>query len=72
MKIIIAAFIFLSSSALAQSMPAPNYGNCPSGSYSSGNSCVPKKGKMIFWNNGSSNCPGGWYSSSGYCVTEIK
>jgi hypothetical protein len=73
MKLLFAALLTLSTGAYAQSMPVPMYnGNCPTGSYSSGGACVPKRGKIIFWNNGNSNCPSGYYSSSGYCVGSIN
>ena len=73
MKLLLAILLTLSTGAYAQSVPVPMYNrNCPSGSYSSGSACVPKKDKVIFWNNGSANCPSGFYSSSGYCVGDVK
>lgn len=44
-------------------------GSCPSGYYSSGNSCVPYSGtsNYAFYNQGGS-CPSGYYSSGNSCV----
>jgi hypothetical protein len=53
--------------ALAQSIPVLRQGQCPTGTYASGNSCVPQGDTQVYWNGGGS-CPLGWTSSKGYCV----
>jgi hypothetical protein len=53
--------------ALAQSLPVMKYGQCPTGTYASSGSCVPRGGAQVYWNGGSP-CPPGWTSSKGYCV----
>lgn len=52
---------------LAQSVPVEKQGQCPTGTYTSGNSCVPQGGTQVYYNGGGS-CPLGWTSSKGYCV----
>jgi hypothetical protein len=53
--------------ALAQSVPVPRFGSCPTGTYTSNGSCVPQGGTQVYWNGGGP-CPTGWTSSKGYCV----
>lgn len=53
--------------ALAQSIPVPRYGSCPTGTSTQGGSCVPAGGTQVYYNNGGS-CPLGWTRSKGYCV----
>jgi hypothetical protein len=69
MKYVLFAFLSLSVSqaALAQSVPVPRVGSCPTGTYSSGGSCVPTGGTQVYYNGGGS-CPLGWTSSKDYCV----
>ena len=69
MKTTIFALIALSIGqvALAQNLPVAKYGQCPTGTYSSGGSCVPQGGSQVYWNGGGP-CPVGWTSSKGYCV----
>jgi hypothetical protein len=53
--------------ALAQSLPVPKIGSCPTGTYTSNGSCIPTGGTQVYYNGGGS-CPLGWTSSKGYCV----
>ena len=55
--------------ALAQSAPVPRVGgSCPTGTYSSGGSCVPTGNTQVYINGGGS-CPLGWTKSARYyCV----
>ncbi len=48
----------------------PGGGSCPSGFYSSGNSCVPSgsSARYAFANPGGGSCPSGYYSSGNSCV----
>jgi len=48
----------------------PAGGSCPSGFYSSGNSCVPSGSSSLyaFANPGGGSCPSGYYSSGNSCV----
>ena len=48
-------------------------GSCPSGYYSSGNSCVPsgQNAPYAFFNGGGS-CPSGYYSSGNSCVASAN
>jgi|LakMenEpi03Aug12_release.lakeMendotaPanAssembly.Ray.scaffolds.fasta_scaffold141476_3 hypothetical protein len=59
--------LLLGQIALAQSVPVPRFGNCPTGTYSSNGSCVPTGNTQVYWNGGGP-CPQGWVSSKGYCV----
>ena len=44
-------------------------GSCPSGYYSSGNSCVPSgQGAPYAFFNAGGSCPSGYYSSGNSCV----
>jgi hypothetical protein len=70
MKVTIFALVALAVGqvALAQSVPVVKVGrSCPTGTYSSGNSCVPSGDTQVYYNGGGS-CPLGWTSSKGYCV----
>jgi hypothetical protein len=54
--------------ALAQSIPVIKYGQCPTGTYSSSGSCVPRGNVQVFV-NGDGPCPAGWTRSARYyCV----
>ena len=67
------AFIFclgsvlVAQATLAQSVPVPRVGSCPTGTVTSGGSCVPAGGTQVYYNGGGP-CPLGWTSSKGYCV----
>ena len=52
--------------ALAQSVPVFRQGQCPTGTVTSGNSCVPVNGTQVYYSGGGS-CPLGWTSSKNYC-----
>jgi len=67
MKTILILAMAFGSAALAQSTPVYRQGQCPTGTYTSGSSCVPVGGTQVYWNGGGS-CPLGWTSSKGYCV----
>lgn len=73
---VIFCLMIIALPAFACQNPAPRAssfynqaGSCPSGYYSSGNSCVPYSGtsKYAFYNAGGS-CPSGYYSSGNSCV----
>ena len=53
--------------ALAQGTPVQRFGQCPTGTYTSGDVCVPTGDNQVFYNGGGS-CPLGWTSSKNYCV----
>ena len=69
------AFIFclgaclVGNAVLAQSVPVPKVGGgCPTGTYSSNGSCVPRGDTQVYLNGGST-CPVGWTrSATYYCV----
>jgi hypothetical protein len=61
------ASVLASQVVLAQSLPVPKIGSCPTGTYTSNGSCVPQGGTQVYYNGGGS-CPAGWTSSKGYCV----
>lgn len=61
------ASLLTAQASLAQSMPVPRYGQCPTGTSSQGQSCVPRGGTQVYWQGGGP-CPLGWTSSKGYCV----
>lgn len=54
---------------LAQGLPVPQIqGRCPTGTYSSGNSCLAT-GNTEVYVNGEGSCPQGWTKSAKfYCV----
>ena len=67
-----AAIFCLSSIAiaqvvLAQGTPVQRVGQCPTGTSTSGDVCVPRGDAQVFYNGGGS-CPLGWTSSKNYCV----
>jgi hypothetical protein len=59
--------LFLGQLALAQSVPVLRQGQCPSGTYTSGNSCVPVGDTQVFFVGGG-QCPAYFTKSKGYCV----
>ena len=61
------ASVLASQVVLAQSLPVPKIGSCPTGTYTSNGSCGPQGGTQVYYNGGGS-CPAGWTSSKGYCV----
>jgi len=69
------AFIFclgaclIGNAVLAQSTPVYRQGQCPTGTYTSGNSCVPVGNTQVYYNGGGP-CPQGWVSSKNYCVSQ--
>ena len=67
MALLVLFALGIGQGALAQGLPVMKYGQCPTGTYSSGGSCVPQGGTQVYWNGGSP-CPVGWTSSKGYCV----
>ena len=58
--------VLAGNAVLAQSVPVYRYGQCPTSTYASGNSCVPVNNSQVYWNGGGF-CPQGWTSSKGYC-----
>lgn len=54
--------------ALAQSVPVLRQGQCPTGTVTSGNSCIPVGGTQQVFYNGGGPCPLGFVSSKLYCV----
>ena len=69
MKPIVFALIALcvGQIALAQGTPVMRVGQCPTGTSTSGDICVPRGDTQVFYNGGGS-CPQGWTSSKKYCV----
>jgi hypothetical protein len=70
MKYVLFALLSLSvaQAALAQSVPVPRFGSCPTGTSSQGGSCVPQGRTQVFV-NGDGPCPLGWTRSARfYCV----
>ena len=60
--------LFVAQVALAQSVPVPRYGSCPTGTSSQGGACVPRGNTQVFV-NGDGPCPSGWTRSARYyCV----
>ena len=56
--------------ALAQNLPARNYGgNCPYHTTSQQGSCVPNGNRQVYYNGDNrGGCPLGWVSDGDYCV----
>ena len=53
--------------ALAQSLPVPRVGSCPTGTSTQGGACVPRGNTQVFISSGP--CPAGWTRSARhYCV----
>ena len=69
MKYVLFALLSLTlpQAALAQSVPVPRVGSCPTGTASQGGSCVPRGGVQVYYQGGGP-CPAGWVSSKNYCV----
>jgi hypothetical protein len=69
MKYVLFALLSLSvaQASLAQSVPVPRYGSCPTGTSTQGGSCVPQGRTQVYYQGGGP-CPLGWTSSKGYCV----
>ena len=61
------ASVVVAQVVLAQGTPVMRYGQCPTGTSTSGDVCVPRGDTQVFFNNGS-NCPAGWTRSKNYCV----
>ena len=61
------ASVCVGSAVLAQGTPVPKVGQCPTGTFTSGDVCVPTGDTQVFYNGGRS-CPLGWTSSKQYCV----
>ena len=55
--------------ALAQGTPVMRYGQCPTGTSTSGDVCVPRGDTQVYYSGGGP-CPLGWTRSGGgrYCV----
>ena len=63
--------VLVGNAVLAQSVPVPKIGrSCPSGTYSSGGSCVPTANNQVYLNPSRSSCPQNWVRSGNgnYCV----
>ena len=67
MKALLIVLLGLCAQANAQGIPVYRQGQCPTGTYTSGNSCVPTGNQQVYYNGGGP-CPQGWTSSKGYCV----
>ena len=61
------ASVLTAQVALAQGTPVQRVGQCPTGTTTSGDVCVPRGDTQVFFNGGSS-CPLGWTRSKNYCV----
>jgi hypothetical protein len=59
--------VCLGQVALAQSTPVFRQGQCPTGTVTSGNACVPVGNTQVYYSGGGP-CPLGWTSSKNYCV----
>lgn len=61
------ASVCLAEAALAQSVPVPRFGSCPTGTDAQGGACVPRGDRQVFVTEG--QCPAGWTKSARYyCV----
>lgn len=65
--ILCAATLLLGQAAMAQNTPVYRQGQCPTGTYTSGSSCVPVENTKVYYNGGAP-CPLGWTSSQDYCI----
>ena len=63
--------LFFAPVALAQGVPVPKYGQCPTHTSTQGGSCVPNPGYIVWWNN-NQQCPVGVTKSKGYCVRSAQ
>ncbi len=61
------ASVLTAQVVLAQGTPVQRVGQCPTGTTTSGDICVPRGDTQVFFNGGGS-CPQGWTSSKQYCV----
>lgn len=71
MKLIIILAVALGAPALAQSTPVPKIGGtCPTGTVSSGGSCLPSGNTQVYLNPSRQPCGIGWVRSGNgyYCV----
>ena len=55
-------------SALAEPLPQPKIGQCPSGYRESGGYCVPMNDKAPAAMSKTGQCPSGWMQSRDYCI----
>jgi hypothetical protein len=60
--------VALASSALAQPLPVPKTGPCPSGYRESGGVCAPTSDRSAVAVPKRGQCPSGWASLAHYCV----
>lgn len=69
MKYVLFALVSIAAGqfALAQGTPVMRSGQCPTGTSTSGDVCVPRGDTQVFYNGGGP-CPQGWTSSKNYCV----
>ena len=59
--------VIAGQAVLAQSVPVPRYGSCPTGTDAQGGACVPRGDRQVFVTEG--QCPAGWTKSARYyCV----
>jgi hypothetical protein len=59
--------------ALAQPLPQPKVGSCPSGYVQSGSFCAPmRRDAPAAILKSSGQCPSGWAQSGAYCVEMRK
>ena len=67
MTITALALLALITSAIAQPLPQPKVGQCPSGYMQSGNYCAPMNDKSKPAVPKVGQCPSGWMQSGGAC-----
>lgn len=62
--------LLVSQIALAQSLPVPEIGSCPTYTFSSGGSCFPVGNHQVYLNPSGQPCGQGWIRSGNgnYCV----
>jgi hypothetical protein len=60
--------IALSSPALAEPLPQPKVGNCPSGYRDSGGYCAPTSDRSAVAVPKQGQCPSGYAQSGAYCL----
>jgi hypothetical protein len=69
------ALVLLASlaTAVAQPLPVPKVGSCPSGYSESGSFCAPmRRDAPAAGRKGQGQCPAGWMQSGAYCVEMRK
>ena len=67
-KLLALALVILATPALAQPLPIPKQGQCPSGYRHSGSYCAPMNDRAPLAIPKVGQCPSGWVQSGNACI----